>query len=50
MTALIVQNCKLLMLFTLVGTIVSVSRFAGETVRQPSLKGDAHLGSGINVT
>ncbi len=33
MSALIVQNCKLLVLFVLVGTIVGLSRFAGETAQ-----------------
>ena len=50
MAALIVQNCKLLVLIVLVGTIVGLSRFAGKNVRQPSLKDDVTLGAEISVT
>ena len=45
MAALIVQNCKLLVLFVLIGTVVGLSRFAGASVRQPSLKSEGKLGS-----
>ena len=50
MAAFIAQNCKLLVLFVLVGTVVGLSRFGGENVRQPTLKSDVNLGSGISVT